>query len=159
MNGLLNRLLKTGPSLLWQENAFPVFHPFVYTMTIATSAIMVACSLVLPLRWRVSGSLADFSILLLTCIMASPIAWEHHYGVLVPIIILMYARLDRFHRLGRLVLGISFLVVAGEHSWTNHFADGWYSILQSYLFFGALCILVLLYRVARRTRDDLASAF
>ena len=159
MNGLLNRLLKTGPSLLWQENAFPVFHPFVYTMTIATSAIMVACSLVLPLRWRVSGSLADFSILLLTCIMASPIAWEHHYGVLVPIIILLFARLDRFRLAERVLLGFSFIAIAAEHYWTKQFAADWYSILQSYLFFGALCVMLLLYRLACRMEDDFAPDF
>ena len=159
VNGLMNRLLQTGPSLVWQGNAFPAFHPVVYAATIATSAIMVTCSLALPLWWRAGGSLVDFSILLLTCTMASPIAWENHYGVLLPILILMFTRLDRFRRTERLVLGISFIVVAGEHSWTNLFAVGWHSILQSYLFFGALCIMVLLYLVARRTMDDLASAF
>lgn len=155
VNGLLNRLLQTGPSLIFQENAFPAFHPVVYAMTIGTSVIMVACSLFLPLRWRGGGSLVDFSILLLTCTMASPIAWEHHYGVLVPIIILMFTHLDRFRRTERLVLGMSFFAVAANHSWTNHFASGWYCILQSYLFFGAMCVLILLYRVALRSRDDL----
>jgi hypothetical protein len=159
VNGLMNRLLQTGPSLVWQGNAFPAFHPVVYAATIATSTIMAACSLTLPLWWRAGGSLLDFSILLLTCTMASPIAWEHHYGVLVPIIILLFALLDRFRPAERVLLGLSFIAIAAEHSWTNHFADGWHSILQSYLFFGALCIMVLLYRVARRTRDDLASAF
>ena len=159
VNGLLNRLLQTGPNLVWQYHSFPVFHPVVYAATIATSGIMVACSLILPSRWHAGGSLADFSILLLTCTMASPIAWEHHYGVLVPILILMFARLDRFHRPERVVLGISFLVVAGEHSWTNHFADGWYSILQSYLFFGAMCVMVLLYLIARRNRDGHVPVF
>jgi len=159
VNGLMNRLLQTGPSLVWQGNAFPAFHPVVYAMTIATSVLMVASSLVLPLKWRAGGSSLDFSILLLTCTMASPIAWEHHYGVLVPILILMFARLDRFRPAERVLLGLSFLAIAAEHSWTNRFADGWHSILQSYLFFGALCIMALLYLVARRTRDDLAFAF
>jgi alpha-1,2-mannosyltransferase len=156
---LMNRLLETGPNLFWQGNTFPTYHPVVYAMTVITSTIMVACSLVLPLRWRTGGSNADFSILLLTCTMASPIAWEHHYGVLVPIIILMFARLDRFHRMERVALGISFLLIAAEHNWTNHFAYGWHSILQSYLFIGALCIMILLYLVAYRTRDGLSSAF
>ena len=157
VNGLMNRLLQTGPSLVWQGNAFPSFHPVVYAATIATSAIMVACSLALPLWWRAGGSLVDFSILLLTCTMASPIAWEHHYGVLLPIFILMFTRLDRLRRTERLVLGISFLVAAGDHSWTNRFADGWLCILQSYLFLGAMCVMVLLYLVARRDQGRTCS--
>jgi alpha-1,2-mannosyltransferase len=151
VNGLLNRLLQTGPSLIFQENAFPAFHPVVYAMTISTSVIIVACSFILPLRWGGGGSLIDFSIILLTCTMASPIAWEHHYGVLLPIIILMFTRLDHFRLTERLVLYVSFLAVVADHSWTNRFADGWHCILQSYLFFGALCIMVLLYLVARRS--------
>jgi|SRR3990172_1696549 len=159
VNGLLNRLLQTGPNLVWQYHSFPVFHPVVYAMTIATSAIMVACSLILPLRWRAGGSLADFSILLLTCTMASPIVWEHHYGVLVPIIILLFARLDRFRLAERVLLGFSFIAIAAEHYWTNQFAADWYSILQSYLFFGALCVMLLLYRLACRMEDDFAPDF
>ena len=159
VNGLLNRLLDTGPNLVWQANAFPDFHPVVYAMSVASSVVMVVCSLVLPLTWRAGGSLLDFIIFLLTCTMASPIVWEHHYGILVPIIILFFARLDRFRLAERVLLGLSFIAIAAEHVWTNQFTAGWYSILQSYLSIGALCVMLLLYRVAFRMEDDFAPDF
>jgi hypothetical protein len=154
VNGLMNRLLENGPNLVFLQHGFPDFHPLVYAVTMATSVFMVAGSLYFPLRWRGGGSVVDFSILLLTCTMASPIAWEHHYGVLVPILIFLFTRLGRFRPMERVALGVSFFAVAANHSWTNRFADGWYCILQSYLFFGALCILVLLYRCACRDKEE-----
>ena len=55
--------------------------------------------------------------------------------------------------------GIFFRVDAGGSPWTNHFAVGWHSILNSYLYFGVLYALVLLYRLARSNGGDLVPAF
>ncbi|MBP2674265.1 MAG: Polyprenol-phosphate-mannose-dependent alpha-(1-2)-phosphatidylinositol mannoside [Deltaproteobacteria bacterium] len=150
VNGLLNRFLGTGPSLVWLPHAFPGYHPVVFAATAASSAALAACALLLPLLRGAGGSLPDFGIFLLTCTMASPIAWEHHYGVLVPILILLFARLGRFRPAERVLLGISFVAVAAEHRWTNLFPAAWRGLPQSYLFFGALCILLLLYLLESR---------
>ena len=75
--------------------------------------------------------------------MASPIAWEHHYGVTLPIYAVMLATClgDR----SRLMwLGISYVLVSTYVPATNLLAASPLNLLQSTLFAGAIILLALL---------------
>jgi alpha-1,2-mannosyltransferase len=86
VNGLLARLLHTGNNLEWDARNFPPFQPVVYYGTLISSLAMIG----LALRWRWKSNrreivLLKFCAAALLLTMASPIAWEHHYGILAPI--------------------------------------------------------------------------
>jgi alpha-1,2-mannosyltransferase len=81
----------------------------------------------------------------LSTTLASPIAWEHHYGILLPIFFALLPSIlrDR-HQLtlwmASYVLASNFLPV------TQLFAGSILNVLQSYLLAAVLAVLWLLYR-------------
>src|SRR5262249_6233766 len=81
--GLVHRLLGNGNNAEWVGTAFPPVHPAVVAVGLATTLALV----VLALATRSPGTTreADFGLALLAVTLASPIAWEHHYGVLAPL--------------------------------------------------------------------------
>ena len=98
----------------------------------------------------------DFLSALLTFTIASPVAWEHHYGVLLPIFAWLTPALRRHPVFGRStwwVLGGAYLLASNLIGATLHFAHTPLSPLQSYLWFAALAVLALLYRLRERMGD------
>jgi len=81
INGMMQRLLGNGEPLIWQFFVFPPFNPLIYSVTLASSALIVGFALF----WRRNADLVDFMLAALAFTIASPIAWEHHYGILPPI--------------------------------------------------------------------------
>ncbi len=90
--------------------------------------------------------------------MASPIAWEHHYGILLPIFAL-FAPLclaqRPFGRCSGWYLLSAFFLTSQRLDLTNRLADTHLNILQSYLFFGALLMLGMLYRQTRPVSPEI----
>jgi hypothetical protein len=141
VNGLMNRLWSLEDpgrynNLDWREHSFPPYNPWVHATTLATSAILVAACF---LRRRREVGAVDVCIVLLTATLASPIAWEHHYGILLPIYaVLLPAVLREPAPATKL-----FVLLAATP----------YNVAQSYLFFGAIAVLVLLYGVRGRPEE------
>jgi hypothetical protein len=136
-NGLLNRLLAVDDPMVWQANGFPPFNPVVYAGTLVTSALLIGACLLIPLRGRGVSGVFDFLAAALTFTVASPIAWEHHYGILpvvyVATLFLLLNREGSVRRPAQLfVLTASFLTTA------HWFGDSW-------MLFGALALLGLIY--------------
>ena len=95
-NGLLNRLLVNGSNLRWTPKAYAPYNAWVHAGTLATSILLVVLALAyFPGKTSKAGNSADFALMALACTMASPIAWEHHYGILLPIYALILAALLR----------------------------------------------------------------
>jgi len=86
VNGLLQRLLGNGESAAWDPAVYPPFHPVVYAGTLAGGALLLAAGLFWPLRLRPRADALDLAGFALALTLASPLAWEHHYGVLLPIL-------------------------------------------------------------------------
>jgi alpha-1,2-mannosyltransferase len=154
VNGLVNRLLFNGTNLHGNPHAFAPYNVWVYAITLASTAVLIAAAL---LRKRGRGRRAgieDFLIAALTFTMASPIAWEHHYGVLLPI---FAAALPAVLAAGRRwmiwTLAAAYALSANIYPMINSLANTRLNFLQSHLFFGGLALLVLLYRL-RRASDD-----
>ena len=89
--------------------------------------------------------------------MASPIAWEHHYSVLLPMFaaaLPLTLAADRGRR-GVFWLGAAFVLSSTLFQVTNALADTRLNFMQSTLFAGALMLLFQLYRL-REGSDETA---
>jgi hypothetical protein len=88
MNGTLNRLLFNG-NLYWEADKFAPFHPVVYLGTVLSALAILSIALAFPWR-RERGRAADFACMAVATTIASPVAWEHHYGILYPIFVWLW---------------------------------------------------------------------
>jgi alpha-1,2-mannosyltransferase len=155
VNGALNRLLFNGSSLEWQYHDFAPENPIVYAGTLAAFAILVAAALRRPARG--AGTVVDLSIFALATTLTAPLAWEHHYGILLPICAAVTPFVIAQAPLGRWTAAAmigSFLIAANYFQFTNHFAGTWLNPLQSYLLGAALMIWFLIYRAAHVRRPE-----
>ncbi len=144
--GLLNRAIFNGENLPYHPYVYPPFVPWVYAVTLATTAALVLLALAYPWRER-RGGMADLSAIAVVSVIATPMAWEHHYGVLLPIFVWLWFGVYRsgFGSVWRLAL--AFILIADFLSPFNFLAAvPVANVLQSYMFFGALLLLVLLLR-------------
>ncbi len=149
VNGLLNRLMSIANpdlyvSLDLPAGKFPPFTVWIYAITLVSSAALVLAAL---LRRRAADDrdgVVDFCIMALSGTMASPIAWEHHYGITLPIFAVLLAGAIGDRR--RLVwLAASYVLVSTFLPVTNLLAATPLNIFQSSLLAGALVLLVLLH--------------
>jgi hypothetical protein len=76
--------------------------------------------------------------------IASPIAWEHHYGVLLPIFAILFANMVG-ERARLAWLAASYLLAANFFLAANALAGSALNIVQSYLLAAALVALALLH--------------
>ncbi|SAL66387.1 hypothetical protein AWB74_03717 [Caballeronia arvi] len=138
VNGFLNRLFHTvaDPSV-WQARGFPAFHPIVYGGTLLSSAVLIGFALLLPLRADSKSGLLDFLIAGLTFAVASPIAWEHHYGIMPAMYLaVMFAFLSFGPSNGK---SIALAALAASYFVTDHWLGG------SWMLCGVLAVLGLMY--------------
>jgi hypothetical protein len=156
LNGLLNRFLGNGPNLQFDIHAFAPFHPQVYLLTTLSA---VGFSVLALLPWRRGGlpGVADASFVALSATLASPIAWEHHYGILLPVyaylVPVFWAR-RKERPLAVALLAGSYVLASNYFGITRRFADAgpWWTLLQSYLLVAGLIVWALLLRILLLTR-------
>jgi alpha-1,2-mannosyltransferase len=146
VNGIVNRLLDNGTNVTWIGGRFAPSNIVVYATTAISTATLVAVGLISGLRrFSQNASLPSFLFAGICFTMASPIAWQHHYGILLPAFafcfIEIFAREAAVGRVFwpiRILLAVSFILSANSFAMTNLFASGGLNIIQSYLFFAAL---------------------
>jgi hypothetical protein len=159
LNGLLNRLLGNGNNLKWMGASFAPYHPLVFWATTLSSALLVIAALYPSAAGR-PGDPVDFGQLALSATVASPIAWEHHYGILPPIYAVTLGAVLAGPALGGAALPLlaaSYVLTSNDLGIANRLADTPWNFLQSYLYIGALLLLLLLHRL-RLARADAAHA-
>jgi alpha-1,2-mannosyltransferase len=146
-NGMLNRLLGNGDSVKFDRAAFAPFHPVVYAGTLTAFVAFMGLALWWPRRKRAEGSVTDLAIVTLTITMTSPVAWVHHYGVVLPLLAATAPAMLITRPVGRWttpVLLICYLTISQSLALTNRLAGTPAGIAQSYMLAGALLLLVLL---------------
>ncbi len=150
VNGLLNRLLQSSNNLEWEPAKFAPHDPIVSGATGLTSAVLVLIGLFDWRRPLGHGSILSLMFAGICFSMASPVAWEHHYGVLLPAfaycLVSLIARelaLGTLLWKGRIALAVTFLVAANSFAMANFLANTPLNVLQSYLLFAALGVLGL----------------
>lgn len=151
-NGVLQRIFENGDIRDFGVDMFPPFHPIIY----AGSMLVTLAFLTGLFRLRRGNGAAapfyDFMLAALVFTAASPIAWEHHYGILAPI----FAALASVWILtapskGRAWLGIGLavaFVVAAVPLWELQYAPGVLHVLMSHLYFAALFVVAVLWALA-----------
>jgi hypothetical protein len=141
LNGLLQRLLGNGVSSHWDPHVYPPYHPVVHLVTWAGGLALLGLALFFPGR-EPRGDALDLAAFVLAATIGSPIAWEHHNGVLLPTFaLLLPAALERPRLLAPLAL--AWAVAANYwHPLARLDATAW-NPLQSLLLFAALGVLVL----------------
>lgn len=145
LNGFLNRLFFNGSNLHWTADSFAPFSPYIYAATTITSVCLIALALLFPFRGSLRSGVFDFCVLALTATIASPVAWEHHYGILVPVFAYLAGSVAESR--DRNLLCAAFVLTSNAWSPMNIFAAvPLLNALQSLRLFGALLLLVFLYR-------------
>jgi alpha-1,2-mannosyltransferase len=151
VNGVLNRLMSvTDPhrynTLEFRDHAFPPFHPLVAAGTMVTSAAILL--LAVFCRARAHDRLLDLGTMLVSATVAAPIAWEHHYGVLLPVFAIVLPRATE-RRAWTAWLVVSYVLASNFFAVSRLLAGSAWNLGQSYLFAGALVLLALTYALRR----------
>lgn len=149
VNGLLHRLLGHGVGANWDPNVFPAFDPLVYVVTLATSVAILAAAFLVKRGSSAMAGLFDFQLAALAFTIASPVAWEHHYGVLAAMFALLFISIlaeTELRTRRRWLIGLALIFAFSANCWT--FVRLWsaspFNLAQSHLFFAGLALLALL---------------
>jgi alpha-1,2-mannosyltransferase len=159
VNGLLNRFLLNGNPVIFDEHGFQAFNMTVYTATMCSSLIILVVALCQPRRRAKTNNynLIDFIIVLLASNLASPVAWEHHYGILLPICSVLLPILLHSSPLGQWAapfFAIGYALISNVFIRQNLyfvFANRWLGLIGSHLFFGSIIIFFILLAVRSAT--------
>jgi hypothetical protein len=141
VNGFLSRLLGNGDPEYFSMFEFAPYHPWVHRVTIVTSLAILSLALFHRRPASRAGGELDLAVMIAAATIASPIAWEHHYGAFLPLFALVLPVCLRGglpnRRLG-LLLAAAFLAmgvaVLAPDAFFHPRSRGW---LASHLFYGA----------------------
>jgi hypothetical protein len=147
-----------GKNMVWDRDSYPAYNPVVYYGTLASSLIILSIAFFWPWAAKRRGGIADFACINLAATMASPLAWEHHYGILLPIFVWLCFGGLGFRSLGRQIetweyvtLGLAFVLASNSIiPLANLGTVPSLTIFQAYLFLGALLTWLLIFR----SKDD-----
>jgi alpha-1,2-mannosyltransferase len=149
VNGLLNRLMSVSEpelyrNLAWGDGSFPPFNRWVYWTTTLSSAAILLLAIMRRDRDNDPGHVVDFCTMAVSCAVAAPIAWEHHYGILFPVFAVVLAGALRSR--GRLFWLVACYALASNYFIATQLAATTYwNVVQSYLLFAVLLLLLLLH--------------
>jgi alpha-1,2-mannosyltransferase len=157
-NGLLHRALGDEDPGAFSANLFAPDRPLVYVGTLITSAAILAFAFWGRLAASWQARVFDFMLAGLAFTMASPIAWDAHYGALAPIFAALFAYAlamgdARRRRSWLIAIAACFAVTANGLGFLRPLGNTPLEPLQSYLLFAALGVLVLLWRASRAPKD------
>jgi alpha-1,2-mannosyltransferase len=150
VNGLMNRMLFNGNNLDWDAWHFAPPNEIVRLLTMLTSAVLIGGVMLFKRKLPESDSWLGFVTAGLVFTLASPVAWEHHYGILLPIFALALPKaweLREKWRGGLIWLGAAYVLSTNIFLFTNATAATGWNFLQSYLFFGGLILLGVLVKM------------
>ena len=153
LNGLLHRLMHVG-SIVTSFYGYPPFNRTIYLATILSSAAMVVLALAVPMFRRMTATTADFLIYAMACTMASPIVWQHHYGVFFLVFLLWIPQALQQRKELVFLVPIYLLMTDTWAPLTPLMFTRW-SFLISHVYFGGLALF--LYTLFREQSNNRAS--
>jgi alpha-1,2-mannosyltransferase len=158
MFGTINRMIFNGENIGYTPYVYTPYIPWVYRVTVATSLLLVGLVLVYPWR-KLRGSTADLAAMGIVAVAASPMAWEHHYGIVVAIAAWAWFAHGCWSSKRPWVLGVAVFLCMNFLPAFNYLSDkrGW-NILQSYLYFGALMLIGWLMHLSRCVNEEVPGA-
>lgn len=156
MNGLMHRALMNGINTVFKWQSIPPYNAIVYFCSLTSSIALIMFSLL----WRMkkSPNIIDFSIVILCLTIASPVAWNHHYVVLLPILAAAIPLMIHNQLLGKSTYPVLLLLVCfisqNFEGLTNQLSTTTLNFLQSGLYFGGLIMLFLLAKLSLAQKTD-----
>jgi hypothetical protein len=136
--------------LRWRGYYFPPYNFWIFTFTQVTSVALLFMALIKGKGQSKESRAADFCLMGLALTMASPIAWEHHYGILFPIfvclwLILWFGKSRLMSKWVKTAFFALYLIAANFIPVASLLATTYFNVLQSYLFFAAFGAFILLW--------------
>jgi alpha-1,2-mannosyltransferase len=138
LNGLLHRQMHVGSPVTWVYG-YPPFNRTIYLATLSSSAALLMAALVVPLLRRRSATVVDFLLFAMATTMASPIAWEHHYGVFFLVFLLWMPMAFRRWPVFMGLLGTYLLMTDNWAPLTLLMYSPW-TFLISHVYFGGILL-------------------
>jgi len=145
--GLLYRWPGVGKNMAWADS-FPSYSPAIHGASLAFAAGLLGLALVLPARRPGAGGAIDLTIMMTSVTLAAPIAWRHHYGMMLaafPLLVVLATRLERRRGPHLALIVVAFVATGTFFRGTEVFAGTSLSALTSLTFFGGLLVLALLH--------------
>ena len=154
VNGLLNRwMVLVDPTAYDSLNfkSLPPFNAIVYGGTLVASLVFLAMGLFRRSAHDIARQrVLDFCVMALCLTLASPIAWEHHFGITLPMFAVLLGTVERRHLPW---LALSYVLIATFLPITNLLAASVWNVAQSTLLVGALILLAMLFAARRGERS------
>jgi alpha-1,2-mannosyltransferase len=149
LGALLNRFIGRGQPDIYDNinphHFFPPYTAWVHAVSTLGALLILIPALFIRTSAPDQHGVFGYCLMAVSCVVASPIAWEHHYGVLLPVFIIVYIRLLAAGGQGIAVLGVLYVLASNHLQVLNLLADTSFNFLQSYLWFAALGLLLFLY--------------
>jgi len=157
VNGILNAVLGTAKPLVWDANGFPPFNAIVYLGSSASALVLIVVALWPRPRQNGLNGLLDFTFAALAFTMAAPIAWEHHYGIMAPILATLFCLLaaapESVQRRRQLIAFTAVFILSAVCVTSNQYTVATpLNLAFGYLFFAGIGALAVLWWVAQ-SRD------
>ena len=104
----------------------------------------------------------DFGLLAICVTISSPVAWEHHYGIMLPLLVIALAALTTRGRdpqpdTGTALLIASWVLIGNYFAFLNVFKSSWLNVLQSPMLAGGLLLALLYLKLQGAERKQQAS--
>ncbi len=154
INGLLNRLFSDINPLVWMAESYAPYNSYVRFGTLISTIGFLLFGLLYRQRNAANNpvlSALDLSTMIILLTIASPIAWEHHYGAIWPVIILVLSAAINLAKtapnwtvklcLALAVLGYYLDANLFQFVTQENFITAPVNLIQSYFFYGALLLL------------------
>jgi len=137
-------------NLRWRGYYFPPYNFWIFSFTQITSIAILAMALIKGKIHSKESQVADFCLMGLALTMASPIAWEHHYGILFPIfvclgLVLWFGNSTLRSKWAKIAFVAMYLTAANFIPVASLLAPTYFNVIQSYLFFAACGVFILLW--------------
>jgi alpha-1,2-mannosyltransferase len=150
-NGLVMRMLHLGDDTYFEAGRFAPYNPVVYFSTLMTSLLLIGYGMFYRLGDYRNEPVLSFCLAAVCFTAASPLAWEHHYGLLPVVFVVCLAATAR--RDGRwngatgisLSLAVAYILTAVRFAATHALRNTPFNFLESLVYFGVLLLLATIY--------------
>lgn len=140
LNGLLHRVMHVG-SPVTSFYGYPPYNRTIYLSTLFSSAVILLLALAVPVWRHISRSTSDFLLFAMAATMASPIVWEHHYGVFFLAFLLWMTSAFQQWKVFFALLCVYLLMTDTWAPLTQLMFTRW-SFLISHIYFGGLALFL-----------------
>lgn len=140
LNGLLHRVMHVGSPVTWVYG-YPPYNRSIYLATVFFSALVLVLALAVPTLRHKARGIADFLLFAMATTVASPIAWEHHYGVFFLAFLLWMPPASRRCKTFFVILAFYLLMTDTWAPLTPLMFTRW-TFLISHVYFGGLALFV-----------------